>query len=303
MKRCLALLVVIATQMLQSVGVCAKIGDVYTYTKYTDINAYINNYVIPSYNIEGYTGVVAEDLRYYGFDVVWSETERTLKITRNTSVNKIETYLQPTQTSPIYLGKNAYSVLITDIRTFINDIEVVSYNIGGKTVIRFDSLAAFGDVNWDENARKIKLWVRDGLKESSYELGPKPLPKKTLYSADGRSIEVYEHEVSSYLNVGWYKTKEEADAVKNRENEAKNRSKNQAAVKNFYVGQQVCEWLLLGTRYGTVRQIDSTNGKVKVYWNRVVDSKGKEMDYLSGSLYFSLYSETWENASSVKPLY
>lgn len=303
MKRYLALLVTIVLLTAQTAVVCAAIGDVYTYTKYTDINAYINNYVVPSYNIEGYTGVVAEDLRYYGFDVVWSEAERTLRITRNSTVNEIKTYLQPTQTSPLNLGKNAYSVLITDIRTFINDTEVASYNIGGKTVIRFDSLAAFGEINWDESARKIKLWIRDGLKEASYELGPKPLPKTTLYSADGREIEVYEYEVNSYLNVGWYKTKDEANEVKNRENEAKNRSKNAAAVKNFYVGQQVCEWLLLGTRYGTVKEIDSTNGKVKVYWTRVVDSKGKEMDYLSGSLYFSLYSETWENATSVKPLY
>lgn len=41
----------------------------------TDITAYVDDVPIRSYNIDGWTGIVAEDLREYGFDVVWFEDE------------------------------------------------------------------------------------------------------------------------------------------------------------------------------------------------------------------------------------
>ena len=294
MKRYLVLLVTIVLLMVEVNGVYAAIGDVYTYTKYTDIYAYINGFILPSYNIEGYTGVVAEDLRTYGFDVVWNEEDRTLKISRNTAVRRISEYIQPTETAPVDLGKNAYPVLTTDIKTYINDVEVASYNIDGKTVIRFDSLVAFGDIVWDENERKIKLFVSD-IEMAWVEASPKMLPRVTLYSLDGRNIEVYEYETEAYLNVGWY-TKEKIDEIRSRE-------KNVAAVKKFHVGQQVLETQLLGMRYGIVKAIDIANGKVKVYWTRATDFKGNEKDYFNGSVFHSLYSETWEDAYYLKPLY
>ena len=49
----------------------------------SDITAYINNYYIPSYVYNGQVVVLVEDLRYYGFDVVWNELERSLRIYRN----------------------------------------------------------------------------------------------------------------------------------------------------------------------------------------------------------------------------
>ena len=35
----------------------------------SDIRAYINGAPVMTYNIDGYTGVIAEELRNYGFDV------------------------------------------------------------------------------------------------------------------------------------------------------------------------------------------------------------------------------------------
>ena len=53
------------------------IGDVYP----TDIKTYFFDEEINSYNIGGKTVVVCEDLNwYFGFDVVWNEAERTLKV-------------------------------------------------------------------------------------------------------------------------------------------------------------------------------------------------------------------------------
>lgn len=212
MKKILALMMAVVILFGQIMTGYAQIGDIITYTKYTDIYAYINNYIIPSYNIEGYTGIVAEDLRYYGFDVVWNETERTLSISRNSLITQITEYLQPAQISTAKLGKDAFSVLETDIKTFVNGNEVKSYNIGGKTVVVFDSLSVFGGIEWNEYSRKIKLWINDGLNNAGFETEPIYPEKVTLYSADGRTVDVCEDEVGEYLSVGWYKTYNEAQS-------------------------------------------------------------------------------------------
>ena len=57
-----------------------KIGDVVGHTYYTDIAARINGHPLRSYNIGGETAVVAEDLREYGFSVVWDGEARTLTV-------------------------------------------------------------------------------------------------------------------------------------------------------------------------------------------------------------------------------
>lgn len=52
------------------------------YVLSTDITAYIDGYAIPSYNVDGHLGVVAEDLRSYGFSVLWNAEDCTLRVTR-----------------------------------------------------------------------------------------------------------------------------------------------------------------------------------------------------------------------------
>lgn len=137
------------------------------YTLYTDIVASINNYNIQSYNIDGYTAVVAEDLRNYGFDVEWRPDERALYITRNTTNNIASTYIAPT-IAKSQIGKKALKVLNTDIKTYINGELVTSYNIDGRTIIYFSDLDAYGDVVYDDPSRTLELSVWDGLQ---YKLG------------------------------------------------------------------------------------------------------------------------------------
>ena len=48
-------------------------GDPIGWVLHTDIVAYIDDRPIRSYNINGYTYVVAEELAEYGFSVEWSE--------------------------------------------------------------------------------------------------------------------------------------------------------------------------------------------------------------------------------------
>lgn len=123
---------------------------------YTDIKATINGYDIASYNVDGYTYIVAEDLRYYGFDVVWSPYSRTLSVTRNGSYYPSTNYTAPFITQDL-VGKKSYNLLYTDIQTYVNGSWVQSYNINGRTIIRFDALSAFGSVWWVQQSKDIGL--------------------------------------------------------------------------------------------------------------------------------------------------
>ena len=81
MKKVIALILCI----LLCTGVCqARVGDVIGAAYHTDIVAYINHWAIPSYAVNGQSVIVAEDLNYCGFDVVWNNNTRSLSITTNT---------------------------------------------------------------------------------------------------------------------------------------------------------------------------------------------------------------------------
>lgn len=49
----------------------AGTGRAVDWALYTDITAQINGHPLRSYNVNGSTAVVAEDLRGYGFQVLW----------------------------------------------------------------------------------------------------------------------------------------------------------------------------------------------------------------------------------------
>lgn len=130
-------------------------------TVYTDIIASINDYNIESYNINGYTGVVAEDLRNYGFDVEWKQDEFALYITRSNSNIVQATYIAP-EIPKSRIGIKAHDLYQTDIKTYINGNLVTSYNINGKTIIHFDDLSVYGEVSYNDTNRRLDLDI-DGL--------------------------------------------------------------------------------------------------------------------------------------------
>ena len=138
----------------------AKTGDILGYAKYTDISAYINHYPITSYNINDYTAVVAEDLRNYGFNVVWDGENRDLFITRNFDATQIIPYGTVYKYSA-KAGKNSFPYLETDINTYVNGNKVESFNIDGKTCLYIDALAPYGEVAWVPEIRAIKLWIKN----------------------------------------------------------------------------------------------------------------------------------------------
>ncbi len=162
-RKLLAALMLVVCSSALAVPVSAyKIGDVIGRALYTDIIASINDYNIASYNINNYTAVVAEDLRNYGFDVIWLDEERALYIDR-AATNKVDsTYIAPAVPASL-VGKKAQNVLYTDIKTYINGAEVTSYNINGKTIVFFEDLSVFGNIEYTEYNRRLDLGIDDGL--------------------------------------------------------------------------------------------------------------------------------------------
>lgn len=128
-------------------AVALRTGDAVDYVSATNIRAFIDGYEIPSYNISDRLGIVAEDLRGYGFDVVWNPEALTLSITKN----------QWGVTSPIDVSTSGKSnsaslpVYSTNIVTYVDGKEVESFNIGGYTIIYLRELERYGTCMYDHD--------------------------------------------------------------------------------------------------------------------------------------------------------
>ncbi len=139
-------LLIVACAALTVSAVALRTGDIVDYVLKTDIRAFIDGYEIPSYNISNRLGVVAEDLRGYGFDVEWNAESKTLHITKNGYG----------VTSPIggITDRDSASlpVYYTDIVTYVNGEAVESFNIGGYTIIYLRELQRYGSCYYDFEA-------------------------------------------------------------------------------------------------------------------------------------------------------
>jgi len=137
-----------------------KNGAVIGHACYTDIRARINGYDIASYNVDGYTYIIAEDLRNYGFDVVWDASKRALYVNKELSESAdfdvISTYKTPFIPNKM-VGQKSFDLLYTDIRTYVRGKKVQSYNIDGRTIFRFEELSTFGEIKWDSNLKTISI--------------------------------------------------------------------------------------------------------------------------------------------------
>lgn len=149
--------------------VCAvKTGEVVNHALYTDIVAQIDGHPLRSYNVDGHTAVVAEDLRSYGFYSLWDPEERTLRVERATGSSG-----QPEmpETWPEYtpeplehpIGSQAQAILSTDIAAYVAGEWVESFNIGGETLIWFSDLAPYGAVEYDGESRTANLTLGDPM--------------------------------------------------------------------------------------------------------------------------------------------
>ena len=104
-----------------------KPGDVAGKFYYTDIKAYLNGREIESYNIGGRTFIVAENMRDYGYDVVWNEEHRTLSISKSK-----EFYVSKTELGDINL---LYNPVYKQGNIFAQEVKrgaIIDYNEGTR---------------------------------------------------------------------------------------------------------------------------------------------------------------------------
>lgn len=165
MKKTISALLALLLCLGCSLPARAYAPKVVDYALYTDIVAKINGHPLRSYNISGYTAVVAEDLRGYGFEVVWNGAERTLRITRALMDGEPETpTVWPDYTpEPLThkIGTRAKPVYETDIVTYAAGEPAEAFNINGETLVFVDSLSPFGNVVWHPDERVIELTLGD----------------------------------------------------------------------------------------------------------------------------------------------
>lgn len=135
------------------INAATVIGSVLT----TDIKAYINGCEVPSYNIDGNIVVVGQDLRSYGFNVVYDNNTRTSYISYDGSGTW--TPIVPSIENSQSIGTKVMDVYQSDISVSVNGNKVACYNVGGKMAFRFAELKVFGNYSYDNETRSVNLWV------------------------------------------------------------------------------------------------------------------------------------------------
>ena len=154
---------------------CFCCATAYAHTAYdvaviSDITAFIDYTPVRSCNIGGYTYVIAEELIYYGFDVVWNETDRTLNINRKTL--DVPVYTKELFDMDFDKPGVEYNIYPTNIKTYLNGEVVNGYNIGGQTVVQIDELSRCGFFEWDEDVREVNIMIYEAELQEIYDRAP-----------------------------------------------------------------------------------------------------------------------------------
>lgn len=141
----------------------------------TDIGAVIDDMPIRSYNIDGSTYIVAEDLRSYGFDVVWDGDARTLDISPNgaephcgMTADEINVF-----TDDINVGERLFDIYSSDIVTRVCGDTVQGAAIDGVTLIKLRELERCAYIGFDEKYRIASAEVTRYRTEKAYEAADK----------------------------------------------------------------------------------------------------------------------------------
>ena len=120
----------------------AKVGDKIEKVLSTDIVTYIEGVQVPSFNINGRTAVIVENLNAMGlpFDVWYDDATRTLSISEGSGgMRDYFHFADNNSDEPI--GTPIMDVLYTDIETFYQGQKLESFNIGGFTCVYATDIA------------------------------------------------------------------------------------------------------------------------------------------------------------------
>ena len=152
----------VLTGILISIAVCAVpaaagaevVGTVLS----TDIGTVIDGAACKTYNVDGRTFVVAEDLQGYGFDVDWNENERVLSITQNPY--SYRTLLPQDELKAKWMctiGEPIMDIFESDVVVTVADQQIEGYNINGYMVIPVRALEPCAYVEYDDEKRLVTI--------------------------------------------------------------------------------------------------------------------------------------------------
>ena len=132
-----------------------KVGDVIGNVLHTNIKTFIDGQRIPSYNINNKSAIILNDLKNYGFDVVYNNDTRTSSVTHHpgkafTPITSFEESSQPS-------GTIAFQYVYTNIVAKVNGKKVESFNIKGYLAIFFEDLKDYGTFKYTNATRESRF--------------------------------------------------------------------------------------------------------------------------------------------------
>ena len=149
-----------ALTVLCALGVTAYAanGDIAGTLYTTDILTRVDGMDIPSYCIDGKTLIAVEDLRNFGYTVVYDDSVRTLFATYNNETYKpgMGTVERGT------VGGTAGYYYETDIKVLVNGKYIPSYAIDGVMVVVVEDLGQadyFAAYSYDDGSRLLSLYT------------------------------------------------------------------------------------------------------------------------------------------------
>lgn len=160
----ISLVVILIFVLSLCTAVSAANGDIAGHIYSTDIRAYINDIEVPSYNIGGRTVVVVEDIT----DQSQYNDELRVLTFGGYCLNPKHLMGGEAEHSAVS-GNIVGDIYETDIKTYLYDTEIPSYNLGGKTAVALEDIGGFKEFNdlggryfYDDTTRTIKLEILYG---------------------------------------------------------------------------------------------------------------------------------------------
>ncbi len=208
-------LIALAIVMLATCTAQVFADTIIDYVLYTDICTYFDGIMIDSYNINGYTAVIVENLSYYCFDVTWNEQDRTLNVKLNPAKEITGIPFAFGVADKSRVGERLQPVYATDIKTYLDGQEIKSYNIGGKTIIYVDDLAGRYAENYTYNDTSRILRV-DFLAPDSNGVPAAPAAASPIYYIKNPvSVNDKVDKSSIKANIGHYSYEGKDEGEKN----------------------------------------------------------------------------------------
>lgn len=160
MKRILIPFLLIGLLIQNSWAAQSPIGSVAGSYYSTDIVTTLNAVEIDAINIGGQTLISAEDMRHYGFSVVWDSDSRILFV--YCLPNSNDSTPPTVSRADIPIGTVLGHYYVTDIVTYLDGDPITAYNIGGRTYILAEEMRSFGyEVLWDPAQRHLSITSPD----------------------------------------------------------------------------------------------------------------------------------------------